>query len=127
GTTAVHAFSYPVGTRFHIPHGLANAMMLPHVLRFNIEGGPGKFALLAPALGIETGGTDGAGAAEAVVGAVQELTAELGVNRRLSEFGVTEADIPGLASALMKVTRNLSNNPRPVTVADAEALYRSAL
>lgn len=127
GTTAVHAFSYPIGTEYHIPHGLANAMMLPHVLRFNIEKGPGKFAELAPALGLLTDGLDDLQAAEAAVDAVEKLTVNLGVARRLGEFGVEEKDITRLAAALMKVTRNLSNNPREVTIKDAETLYRSAL
>ena len=127
GTTAVHAFSYPIGAEFHIPHGLANAIMLPHVMRFNIAGNPGKFALVASALGLPTDGMDDLEASEAAVRAMEKLAAELGVARRLSEFGVEEKDIDRLSSALMKVTRNLSNNPRPVTLEDARDLYGKAL
>lgn len=127
GTTAVHAFSYPIGAEFHIPHGLANAIMLPHVMRFNISGNPEKFARVANALGLPTDGMDDLEASETAVRAMEKLAGELGVARRLSEFGVEEKDIARLSAALMKVTRNLSNNPRTVTLEDAEGLYRKAL
>ncbi len=127
GVTAVHAFAYPIGAEFHIPHGVANTLMLPHVMRFNILGNLPKFARMAKAFRLRTDELDSLGAAEAVVAAIERLALDLRVPQHLAEFGIKESDIPRLAEGVMKVTRLLANNPRQITLQDAIDIYRVAL
>jgi alcohol dehydrogenase len=125
-TAAVHALSYPLGSAFHVPHGLANALLLPHVMRFNVPAAPARYAALAQALGVERRSTERATAA-AGVEHIEALAAECGLPRSLSACGVTAADIPAMVEGAMQVTRLLRNNPREVTSADAAAIYEAAL
>jgi len=127
GVTAVHAFAYPIGAEFHIPHGVANTLMLPHVMRFNLMGNLSKFAEISDAFDLPAEGMDDLAAAELAVGAIERLSKDLRVPERLSEFNISEKDIPALAEGVMKVTRLLANNPRIMTVKDAEAIYMAAL
>jgi len=124
-TAAVHALAYPLGGEFHVPHGLSNAVLLPHVMEFNLPAAPEKHADIAMALGV--------GRAQSLqetglrgVARVKELISLSGSQARISDFGIPEAAIPELASAAMKVTRLLKNNPRELTYEDAVAIYRSA-
>jgi alcohol dehydrogenase len=127
GVTAVHAFAYPIGAEFHIPHGIANTLMLPHVIRFNVLGNLDKFAKLAPSFCISTSGLDKLHIVDKVVEVIDRLTDDLRVPRHLSEFGVKEKDIGMLADGVMKVTRLLANNPRTLYLNDAKAIYKAAL
>ena len=127
GVTAVHAFAYPIGAEFHIPHGIANTLMLPHVIRFNLLGNLPKFAQIAKAFSLSIEGLDELRAAEMSVEAIERLAEDLRVPRHLAEFGVTEGDIPRLAEGVMKVTRLLANNPRIMTLEDAKEIYKRAL
>lgn len=127
GVTAVHAFAYPIGAEFHIPHGIANTIMLLPVMQFNLLGNQDKFASLAQVLGQDTTGLSKRKAAQLAVEAMQELAEDLNVPQRLSVFGVKDEHIPGLAEGVMKVTRLLANNPRNLKVEDAEAIYRRVL
>lgn len=127
GVTAVHAFAYPIGAEFHIPHGVANTLMLPHVIRFNVLGNLEKFAQLAKPFGIPVEGLDDLAVVDKVVAAIDRLADDLQVPRHLADFGVKENDISRLAEGVMKVTRLLANNPRTLTLKDAERIYRAAL
>lgn len=127
GVTAVHAFAYPIGAEFHIPHGVANTIMLVPVMRFNQTGNLPRFARLAELLGENTAGLNQRQAAARAVAALTDLAEDLRVPQHLSAFGVKEGDIPNLAAGVMKVTRLLANNPRRLAVEDAEAIYREAL
>jgi alcohol dehydrogenase len=127
GVTAVHAFAYPIGAEFHIPHGVANTLMLPHVMKFNLLGNLEKFAEMAEAFGISTAHLDDLTAAETAVEAIKRLAEDLRVPKHLAEFGVKEDDLPSLAEGVMKVTRLLANNPRMVSLEDAIEIYRVAL
>jgi alcohol dehydrogenase class IV len=124
-TGAVHALSYPLGGEFHIPHGVSNAVLLPHVMRFNAPSMPERYAEVAVALGIEP-----LGSAEqmAMRGAdrVYELSLECGITMDLGKLNVPASSVPKLAEAAMKVTRLLKNNPRELNTKDAEAIYRAA-
>lgn len=124
-TAAVHALAYPLGGEFHIAHGVANALLLPHVLRFNIEAAPERYADIARALGV---GASGDPLADALAGVerVIALADACGVKRRLSDFGIERQAIPRMATAAMKVTRLLERNPRVLTEADARAIYEAA-
>jgi alcohol dehydrogenase class IV len=127
GVTAVHAFAYPIGAEFHIPHGVANSIMLPPVMQFNMVGNLEKFAEMAAIFGEPVAGLNLRERAQRMVRAVRELVDDLQVPKRLREFGVSEQHIPALAQGVMKVTRLLANNPRRLTLADAEAIYREVL
>ncbi len=127
GVTAVHAFAYPIGAEFHIPHGVANSVMLAPVMEFNMMGNLTKFAHMAQVLGEDSHGLSDRQAAMVFVEALQTLATDLRIPRHLKEFGVEEKDIPFLASGVMKVTRLLANNPRELRLEDAEAIYRRAL
>ena len=127
GVAAVHAFAYPIGAEFHIPHGVANTLMLPHVMRFNLLGNVSKFADMAEAFGFSTEGLDDLGGAEIAVQAIERLAEDLQVPKHLAQFGIKETDIAGLAEGVMKVTRLLGNNPRVVTLDDAKDIYKAAL
>jgi len=127
GVTAVHAFAYPIGAEFHIPHGVANSIMLVPVMEFNKLGNLERFAEIAGYLGENTAGLSAREAAHAAVEAMRTLAADLKIPDHLSEFGIKDKDIPELAAGVMKVTRLLANNPRELTQKDAEAIYRSVL
>ena len=124
-TAAVHALAYPLGGEFHIAHGVANALLLPHVLRFNIATAPERYADIARALGVICSG-DPAADALAGVERVIALSDACGIKRRLSDFGIERAAIPRMAAAAMTVTRLLDRNPRTLTIADTRAIYEAA-
>lgn len=124
-TAAVHALSYPLGGRFHVAHGVSNALLLPHVLRFNLAEAPGRYADVAVALGVVRNGSD-ASTAEHGVEFVSALSHDCGVPQTLSELNIPRAAIPEMAKAAMRVTRLLKNNLRPLTEADAVRIYEAA-
>jgi alcohol dehydrogenase class IV len=127
GVTAVHAFAYPIGAEFHIPHGIANTIMLVPVMRFNQTGNLARFAALASFLGQHVAGLSLRQAAASAVTALTELAEDLGVPQHLSAYGVKEGDVSTLAASVMLVTRLLANNPRTMTEEAAAAIYRQAL
>ena len=127
GVTAVHAFAYPIGAEFHIPHGVANSIMLCPVMEFNMLGNLNKFADMAVYLGENPTGLSTRAAALMAVRALRILADDLGVPSSLAGFGVTAEHVPALAQGVMKVTRLLANNPRQLTLQDAEAIYRQVL
>lgn len=127
GVTAVHAFAYPIGAEFHIPHGIANSLMLPRVMEFNMVGCLERFARIAQIFGEDITGLSVRDLACRGVEALERLREDLNLPSHLSEFGVRAEDIPRLASGVLKVTRLLANNPRPITQMDAEEIYRKSL
>jgi alcohol dehydrogenase class IV len=128
GTAAVHALAYPLGGKFHIPHGVANSMLLPHVMRFNMDCIQGRLADAARAMGLPEGRLDSAeAAAQAVVAQIEAWTAEFQIPQNLRTFGVEDRHIPELAAAASKVTRLLNNNPKPMSVAQIEDVYKKLL
>jgi alcohol dehydrogenase len=127
GVTAVHAFAYPLGGEFHhIAHGLANSVMLLPVLRFNMLGNLPKFAEISLALGLSVEDLTDRQAAEEGLEAIEELMIDLNLPLRLRDLKVPEEAIPRMAEGVMKVTRLLANNPRRITLEDAERIYRQA-
>jgi alcohol dehydrogenase len=123
---AVHALAYPIGGIFHVPHGLSNSLVLPHVMRFNLEAAAGLYAELADIVVPGCGGSDEARAGE-LIGAMQHIAVNSGIETRLAQVGIFEQDLDRLADEAMKQTRLLGNNPRTVTLADARAIYAAAL
>lgn len=124
---AVHALAYPIGGRFHVPHGLSNALVLPHVLRFNAPAAAPLYAELAPHVFPQL--ADGDAVQDTAARFAEELAAlnvRLGLETGLRQVGIGEDDLPGMARDAMKQTRLLVNNPREVSEADALAIYRAA-
>lgn len=126
GVTAVHSLSYPLGGRFGVPHGLANTVLLPAVMEYNIPGALEKFTRVAEALGEETSGLPLREAAWLAVEAVSGLIRDCAVPMGLEGLGVKEEDFPSLAEVAMTVARPLANNPCKVTARDAVNIYRQA-
>lgn len=123
---AVHALAYPIGGIFHVPHGMSNALVLPHVLRFNASHAEGHYAELASILAPDASGSNAA-RADAMIGAMTTLCKQVGIPTSLREFGIGEDHLDRLADDAMLQTRLLGNNPREVTRADALAIYAAAL
>ncbi len=125
---AVHSMSHPAGARHGVPHGVANAINLPHVIRFNSKGGPeiaDRYRELASVLGAESGGSD-TEVGDSLASWVSELTTRLGLPQRLSEAGVPESGIPELVEGAMGDGCSLTN-ARELEPEDFEALYEAAL
>ena len=123
---AVHALAYPIGGIFHVPHGLSNSLVLPHVLRFNAPEAAGLYAELA-AIVVPLASGSAEARAEALVIAMQQIAIITGIERTLQQVGIQEADLDRLADEAMQQTRLLGNNPRPLTRSDARAIYAAAL
>jgi len=125
---AVHALAYPIGGRFHIPHGLSNALVLPHVLRFNACEAAADYSEIAPFVFPELSLLqEPEERAATFVDELALLCKKLGLQTRLQEVGIGERDLPLMAGDAMKQTRLLVNNPRDMTEADALAIYEAAL
>ena len=122
----VHALAYPIGARFHVPHGLSNALMLGPVMRFNLEAAHSMYADLGQIIkpGLLGSTTEQATQLANYLGG---LAGELGLPHRLVDVGIIEADIDQLAADAMLQTRLLQNSPREITFKDAAALYKEAL
>lgn len=124
---AVHALAYPLGGNFHIPHGLSNALVLPHVLRFNASAATHHYGELAPlVLGERLLHEDPTTYADQLIEEMSQLSARMGLPTCLREAGVPEDMLPQLAAEAMLQQRLLVNNPREVTEADALAIYQAA-
>ncbi len=117
-TAAGHALAYPLGTRLKLPHGLANAIIFPHVLAFNQPVAPEKTAEIAAALGLDPAN---------LLADASRWCGALGVEMRLSAHGATEADLPGWAAEAHAIRRLMDNNPRDMSVEDVLQIYRAAL
>jgi len=122
----VHALAYPIGARFHVPHGLSNALMLGPVMRFNLEQAHSMYAELGQIIqpGLSGSTLDQATQLADYLGS---LATALGLPGRLTDVGITENDINQLAADAMLQTRLLMNSPREITLQDAAALYAEAL
>lgn len=126
GLGLVHGMAHPLGAYYDIPHGVANAMLLPVVMQYNMESSIGKYADIAAALGVDTEGMDEKQKAQAAVDAVKALAVRVGIPEKLSALGVKEEGIPALAkSALADVCT--PGNPKDTCIEDIEALYRKIL
>lgn len=124
-TAGVHALAYPLGTMFHLAHGLSNALLLPYVMEFNLPASPCRYANVAVALGCTRGENDKA-TAEKGIAKIRGLVKECALPAGLREAGITREAIPELAKDAMKITRLLKNNPREITEKDAIEIYNAA-
>lgn len=121
-TAGGHALAYPLGTRLKLPHGLANAIIFPHVLAFNASARPEKTEVIARSLGL-SGQVDG----EAIFGESFAYCDKLGIEMHLSRHGAQEQDLSLWAEDAFAIKRLIDNNPRALGVSDILSIYRSAL
>lgn len=126
GVAAVHALAYPLGARFHVPHGLANGVLLPYVIKSNLSSALDKYASIAQAITESACALPRQEAAEQGLIAIQTLCADIGIPRHLRELGVPEEALEGMAVATMEITRLLVNNPKNLTLDDVRAIWRGA-
>lgn len=126
-TTAVHALSYPLGGKYHIPHGLSNAILLPGVMKFNLDVCVEKFKDIAVAMELDLVGCTTREAAEKMIDNLDSMIADLNVTCDLQAKGINEAVLDDLIEAASKVTRLLDNNPKVVTKEDMRAIYKQLL
>ncbi|MGQ3378150.1 iron-containing alcohol dehydrogenase [Priestia endophytica] len=126
GVGAVHALAYPIGGKFKVPHGVANSLLLPFVMKYNVVADLEKFAEVAKALGENIEGLSLREAANCTVYALTQLAQDIGIPSSLKDVGVTAEDIPNLAEEASKIDRLLNNNPRWLTVKEIEKIYEEA-
>lgn len=128
---AVHALAYPIGGTFHVPHGLSNALVLEHVLRFNAaetaNGSERLYAELAPHGFPDLAAIEGnQGRCAAFIERLATLSDKLGLETKLRQVGIGEEHLEQMAADAMKQQRLLVNNPRVVSEADALSIYKAA-
>jgi alcohol dehydrogenase class IV len=123
GLGAVHALAYPLGTEYHMTHGRTNAIMLPHIMRFNIPGNPEKYARIAALMGQDVADLPVLEAAELAVEAIQELLETINVSYKISDYGIPEEDLSKLVEGAMKQSRLFVPNPRDPNEEDVRMIY----
>lgn len=128
GTTAVHALSYPLGGKYHIAHGVSNAILLAPVMRFNEPICRQKFAAAYDrCVHTEKTCTTAEEKSAYMLAWMERIVKELDIPASLKEFGISADDLDSLVDAAMQVQRLLSNNMRPVTAEDARNIYLEIL
>lgn len=126
GLGAVHALAYPLGTEYHIPHGRSNAIMLPHVMNYNLCGNPDQYANIAALMGVDVEGLTPMEAAGLAVEAVEELLETIRIPYHLSDYDIPEEDLPKFVEGGMKQARLFVPNPRDLSEDDVTAIYQDA-
>ena len=123
---AVHALAYPLGGHYHIPHGLSNSLVLPHVLRFNASTASVLYAELLPFVSHGRSVAGSSAGCDAFIDHMDQLIDDVNLPKTLREMKIAEEDLPMLADDAMLQQRLLVNNPREVSRDDALAIYRAA-
>lgn len=122
----VHAMAHPLGGFFNVPHGVANAILLPHVMKFNMLADDGKYKRIAELLGEDVSRLTDLEAAPLAIEAVEKLSAAIGIPKTLTEVGVKEDKIPAMSVDAM-ASGNVLINPRATKLEDIEDLYCGAM
>ena len=126
GLGLVHGMAHPMGSLFDVPHGVANALLLPTVMEYNMPECIDKYPRIAEAMGVDIKGMTPQEASQAAVDAVRALAIRVGIPQHLSDLGIKETDIPALAEqAIADVCT--PGNPRECSLEDIKALYRQVL
>ena len=122
---ATHAIAHQIGGALDLPHGLLNAILMPHVMRFNAETHADRYVDVAGALGVATDGVDATTAADRAVDRVEDLSRSLGIPDGLHEIGVDPADFDAFAVNALR-DAYIATNPRPVTEDDVRRICIAA-
>ena len=126
GLGLVHGMAHPMGSLFDVPHGVANALLLPTIMEWNMPCCIEKYGVIARTMGVDTAGMTDKEAAQAACDAVKALAVRVGIPQHLSELGIKEGDIEALAQqAIADVCT--PGNPRDVTIEDIRELYKKVL
>jgi len=120
-----HALALAIGGKFHLPHGLLTAFIIPWVMEYNLIANPRKYIEIAKAFGEKTKRMPEVQAARLAVKAVKSLLDDLGISYKLSSYGVPREEFPALARATVGAVRLISNNPRAVTEADVVSILEA--
>ena len=123
GLGCVHSMAHPLGARYDIAHGVANALLLPTVMEFNMPSSIVKYGRIAKAMGVDTTGMSAEAAAQAAVDAVKKLSLDLGIPQTLREIGIPEEALPQLANDAFNDVCT-GGNPQPITEEDILNLYK---
>ncbi|MFP3850963.1 iron-containing alcohol dehydrogenase [Pseudomonas sp. W5-01] len=126
GVGAVHALAYPLGGRFNIAHGVSNALLLPYVMEWNKLACVERMRDIADAMGVRVAHLSDRDAADLAVKAMADLCAAVEIPSGLRSFNVPEDAIPAMAEEASRIERLMRNNPRKLTAADIEKIYRAA-
>ncbi|MCT4645947.1 MAG: iron-containing alcohol dehydrogenase, partial [Carboxylicivirga sp.] len=126
GLGFVHSMAHQLGGVYNMPHGVANAVLLPHVERFNIPQCAAKLKDVAGAMGVDTTGMTDQEGAEAAIKAIESLSKAVGIPSGLKELGVKEESIELMAENALKDVC-AGGNPIDVTKEDAVAIYKAAM
>jgi len=121
----VHAMAHQLGGFYDLPHGVCNAVLLPHVEAFNVHTSANRLKDVAAAMGVDVAGMSDADGAQAALAAIRKLSADIGIPTGLAQLGLKDADIPVLAANALKDACGLTN-PRRADQADIEAIFRAA-
>jgi 1,3-propanediol dehydrogenase/alcohol dehydrogenase len=127
GAGIIHGMGYSITLYYGAPHGLANALLMPEAMEFNLVANPSKYKNIAAAMGKKVEGLSEKDAARLSVVAVRELSEKIGIPRGLKEIGVKEESLAGFAETVGKNERVLSLNPRRPTTKEIEEIYRNSL
>ena len=126
GIAAVHALAYQIGSRFHVPHGIANGLFLPYVMECNLPAKIEKHANIARTLGVKTAQLSSQEIAEKGVGRIKDLAQTIGIPLHLKELGIPREALEEMALATMSVTRLLINNAKQLTIDDVRRIWQNA-
>lgn len=126
GLGVVHGMAHPLGAIFDIPHGVANALLLPTIMEFNMPAALDKYVEIAKAMNVYAAGMSKEEAAQAAVKAVKELSLRIGIPQHLTELGITENDLDRLATAAVADVCT-PGNPREVNKEIILELYKKVL
>ena len=126
GLGLVHGMAHPMGSLFDVPHGVANALLLPTVMEYNMPACLDKYPEIARAMGVDTDGMTREEASQAACRAVRDLAVRVGIPQHLTELGITKNDIPALSRQAIEDVCT-PGNPRDVDLATIEALYTAVL
>jgi alcohol dehydrogenase class IV len=123
---AIHALAYPIGGQFHVSHGLSNALVMPHVMRFNATEAASDYARIYDAIGLKGAMCD-ASKSEALIDELERICKAIGLERKLTEVGIKQENLAAMADEAITIDRLLVNNPAPMTREDIFSLYEAAL
>ena len=126
GLGLVHGMAHPMGSLFDVPHGVANALLLPTIMEFNMPCCIEKYGVIARTMGVDTSGMSAEEAAQAACDAVKALAIKVGIPQHLTDLGIKESDIPALAQQAIEDVCT-PGNPRDVTLEDIVELYKKVL
>jgi lactaldehyde reductase len=126
GLGVVHGMAHPMGAIFDIPHGVANALLLPTIMEFNMPAALDKYVQIAKAMGVYCSSMTTEQAAQAAVDAVKQLSVNVGIPQHLTDLGIAEADLPRLSEAAFADVCT-PGNPREVSVEEILELYKKVL